>query len=167
MCTASQRAGSSVADPADDGKVRSRRRAKAASPCFPTLGLAQVSLTARPRARSVLLCVPMRRASRPWRSLTSGCTLCVAGGYQTLPLKLLSMAATWQRLAAAWRRAGARGARRGAIVVGACTGAGPCSRSGRLWIVEPAALGCLAGPPGQTTELGDLWSPCESSRVCV
>ena len=119
-------------------------------------------------ARTVCCSACSRHGSRPWRSLTSGCTLCVAGGYQKLPLKLLSMAATWQRLAAAWRRAGARGARRGAIVVGACTGAGPhSSRSGRLWIVEPAALGCLAGPPGHTTELGDLWSPCESSRVSV
>ena len=108
-----------------------------------------------------------RRGSHPWRSLTSGCTLCVAGGYQTLPLKLLSMAAGWQRLAAAWRRAGACGARRGVIAVGACAGAGPRSRSGRPWIVEPAALGCLAGPPGPTSELRDLWSPCESSRVCM
>ena len=54
----SKRACSSVADPTDDGKVRARRRAGAAAPCFPRLGLAQVSLTARPRARSVLLCVP-------------------------------------------------------------------------------------------------------------
>ena len=54
-----------------------------------------------------------------------------------------------------------------AIVVGACTGAGPRSRSGRLWIVEPAALGCLAGPPGPTAELGGLWGFCGSSRVRV
>ena len=60
---ASRRAGSSVADPADDGKVRARRRAGAASPCFPTLGLAQVSLPARPRPHSVLLCV-----LTPWLS---------------------------------------------------------------------------------------------------
>ena len=55
---ASRRAGSSVAErAAEDGKVRARTRSGAAAPCFPTLGLAQVSLPARPRSRSVLLCV--------------------------------------------------------------------------------------------------------------
>ena len=56
--TASQRAGSSVAEQANDGKVRARRRSGAAALCFPTLWLAQVSLPARPRSRRVLLCVP-------------------------------------------------------------------------------------------------------------
>ena len=60
---ASWRAGSSVAEQADDGKVRARRRAGAAAPCFPPLGLAQVNLTARPRSHRVLLCVPT-----PWLS---------------------------------------------------------------------------------------------------
>ena len=46
-------------------------------------------------------------------------------------------------------------------------GAGPRSRSGRPWIVEPAALGCLPGPPGPTAELGGLWGFCGSSRVRV
>ena len=55
---ASRRAGSSVAERAADGKVRARTRSGAAAPCFPTLGLAQVSLPARPRSRRVLLCVP-------------------------------------------------------------------------------------------------------------
>ena len=55
---ARRRAGSSVAERAADGKVRARTRSGAAAPCFPTLGLAQVSLPARPRSRSVLLCVP-------------------------------------------------------------------------------------------------------------
>ena len=60
---ASRRAGSSVAERAADGKVRARTRAGAAAPCFPTLWLAQVSLPARPRPHSVLLCV-----LTPWLS---------------------------------------------------------------------------------------------------
>ena len=60
---ASRRAGSSVAERAADGKVRARTRAGAAAPCFQTLWLAQVSLPARPRPHSVLLCV-----LTPWLS---------------------------------------------------------------------------------------------------
>ena len=60
---AKRRDGSPTRRIADDGKVRARRRAGAASPCFPTLGLAQVSLPARPRPHSVLLCV-----LTPWLS---------------------------------------------------------------------------------------------------
>ena len=60
---ASRRACRSVAERAADGKVRARTRAGAAAPCFPTLWLAQVSLPARPRPHSVLLCV-----LTPWLS---------------------------------------------------------------------------------------------------
>ena len=41
----------------------------------------------------------------------------MAGGYLTLPWKLLSMAVQWQRAAAAWRRTVARGVKRDATAV--------------------------------------------------
>ena len=71
-----------------------------------------------------------------------------------MPWNLLSMGAQRQRAAAAWRRAGARGADRGATAVCAVSGRrGPHSTSGRLGVVESAALRRLAGPPGLTVEL--------------
>ena len=58
-----------------------------------------------------VLLLPLACASRPQRSLTSGCTPWVAGGYLELPRNLLSMDLERQCPAAAWRRAGARAAR--------------------------------------------------------
>ena len=88
--------------------------------------------------------------------------------YETLLLKLLSIAASQKRMAAAGRRELQLAAP--ALCHCACVHRWPeraSSRSGRPWIVEPAALGCLAGPPGHTAELRDLWIPCESCRVCM
>ena len=82
--------------------------------------------------------------------------------------KLLSIAVKQQRLAAAWRRELQLAAP--ALCHCACVHRWPeraSSRSGRRCIVDPAALGCLAGPPGHTAELRDLWSPCESPLECV
>ena len=67
-------------------------------------------LQAVPSTTQVLL-MPLACASRPQRSLTSGCTPWVAGGYLELPRNLLSMDLERQCPAAAWRRAGARAAR--------------------------------------------------------
>ena len=92
----------------------------------------------------------------PWGSLTSGCTLWVAGGYLTLPWSLHSMAAQRQRGAAAWRRAGARAVVHGATAVCPVARRRLHSRSGRPWSVEPAASRWLAGPPGRTIELRGL-----------
>ena len=82
--------------------------------------------------------------------------------------KLLSIAVKQQRLAAAWWRELQLAAP--TLVPPRCVHRCPeraSSRSGRPWIVEPAALGCLAGPPRHTAELRDLWIPCESCRVCM
>ena len=58
LCTVSRRSCSSVAKRAADGKVRAPAMAGAAALRLPMLKLTQVSLLARPRPRSVLLCVP-------------------------------------------------------------------------------------------------------------
>ena len=121
--------------------------------CLSVLKLAQVSLPARPRPRSMLLCMPAPCLSSTAQPRTTDCTPWVAGGYRTLPWNLLSMAAQRQRQAAAWRRAGARGADRGATAVCTSGRRGPRSTSGRLLVVESAALRRLAGPPGLTVEL--------------
>ena len=55
---ASRPAWSSVAERADDVKVRALTRPGTAAPCLTTLRLAQVSSIAHPRPRRVLLCVP-------------------------------------------------------------------------------------------------------------
>ena len=57
LCTASRRSCSSVAEQADDGELRARTQPGTAAPCWATAKLTCVSLPARPRARSVLLCV--------------------------------------------------------------------------------------------------------------
>ena len=54
----SRRRCSSVAEQADGGELRARTKAGAAAPCWATAKLTWVSLPARPRPRSVLLCVP-------------------------------------------------------------------------------------------------------------
>ena len=59
LCTVSRRSCSSVAKRAADGKVRAPAMAGAAALRLPMLKLTQVSLLARPRPRSVLLCVPV------------------------------------------------------------------------------------------------------------
>ena len=165
---ASKRACSSVADPTDYGKVRARRRAGAAAPCFPTLGLAQVSLPARPRPHSVLLCVLM-----PWLSSMAQPDLRL----HTVCDRRLSEAAVEDGFDSC--RKAARDSSMGMLgrsrrrpwchhgVAAPVPGAGPRSRPGRPRIVEPAALGYLAGPPGHTIELGRLWNPFEFSRVCM
>ena len=58
LCTRSRRSCSSVAKRAADGKVRAPAMAGAAALRLPMLKLTQVSLIARPRPRSVVLCVP-------------------------------------------------------------------------------------------------------------
>ena len=60
---ASRRRCSSVGERAADGWLRALTMVGAAAPCLPSLRLAQVRLPARPRARSVLLCV-----LAPWLS---------------------------------------------------------------------------------------------------
>ena len=62
-CTASRRGCSSIAKRADDGWLRARTMAGAAAPCRATAKLTWVSLPARPRPHSVLLCV-----LTPWLS---------------------------------------------------------------------------------------------------
>ena len=63
------------------------------------------------RSTTQVLLMPLASASRPQRSLTSGCTPWVAGGHLELPRTLLSVDLERQCPAAAWRRAGARAAR--------------------------------------------------------
>ena len=125
--------------------------AGAAAACLPTLRLTQVSLIARPRPRSVLLCV-----LAPYLSSTAQPDLrlhSVRG--RRLPDATLEatfdgcpMAA---RAAAAWRRTVARGVNRDATAVGACVPGqghirGPDrSRSSILlpcaaWLVHPDPL---------------------------
>ena len=168
--TARRQGCSSVIEHAADRYMRARTRAEAVALCWTTLKLAQVSLPARTCPHTVLLCrlAPKRSSTaQPDLRLHHVCG------------RRLSKAA----VKAAFN--GCRKAARGSSV--ATQGSsrrrpwchcdvpplagealrGPCSRSGRPWVVESGALGCLAGPPGHTTELGGLWSPCESSRVCM
>ena len=62
--------------------------------------------SSQPRRRD--RCYTHPCASRPQRSLTTGCTPCVAGGCLARRWKLLSMAVKWQRAATSWKQAGAR-----------------------------------------------------------
>ena len=167
---ARRRGCSSVAEQADGGELCARTKAGAAAPCWATAKLTWVSLPARPRPRSVLLCVPtlcLSSMAQPDLRLHPVRGRRLSEANQKLPWKVLSIAAERQRAAAAWGRRGARGADRGATAVCAAGRRGPCWRSGRPWVVESGALRGLAGPPRHTTELRGLWSPCESSRVCM
>ena len=160
---------SSVAEQADGGELRARTKAGAAAPCWATAKLTWVSLPARPRPRSVLLCVPT-----PWLSSMAQPDL------RLHPVR-------GRRLSEAARAADFDGCRRAAqgssmgtqgselaaptVVPPRCVplagegfAGGP---DGPPWVVESGALRGLAGPPRHTTELGGLWSPCESSRVCM
>ena len=123
-------------------------------------------LQSAPSTRQVLH-PPPACASCPQRSLTTGCTPCVAGGCLERQWKLLSMAAKRQHAAVSWQQAGAR-----AVHPAATAGlrrwlGGPRSRLGRQQLGEPADPSRLAGPPGPTAEPGGLWSPSASSRVRV
>ena len=125
-----------------------------------------MALQVAPSTRQVVH-PPPARASCPQRSLTTGCTPCVAGGCLERQWKLLSMAAKRQHAAVSWQQAGAC-----AINPAATAGLrrwleGPCPRLGRQQVVEPAGPSCLAGPPGPTAEPGGLWSPWIRSRVRV
>ena len=115
-------------------------------------------LQSAPSTRQVLH-PPPACASCPQRSLTIGCTPCVAGGCLARRWKLLSTAVKWRRAATSWQQAGAR-----AVHPAATAGLrrwleGPCPRLGRQQVVEPADPSCLTGPPGPTVEPGGLWSP--------
>ena len=148
------------------GRCGARRRRQWLRSFGTIAAVLAMPLQAVPSTTQVLL-MPLTCASRPQRSLTSGCTPWVAGGYLELPRNLLSMDLERQCPAAAWWRAGARAAHHGGASVCADARRGPRTRSGRRWVVEPADHRCLAGPPGPTAELGGLWSPWLSSRVGV
>ena len=125
-----------------------------------------MALQVAPTTRQVVH-PPPARASCPQRSLTTGCTPCVAGGCPERQWKLLSMAAKRQHAAVSWQQAGAR-----AINPAATAGlrrwlGGPRPRLGRQQVGEPAYPSRLAGPPGPTAEPGGLWSLWVSSRVRV
>ena len=118
---ASRPAWSSVAERADDVKVRALTRPGMAAPCLKTLRLAQVSSIAHPRPRRVLLCVPAPCLSS-WRSLTPDCTPWVAGAYLTLPWDLFSYGC--QAAACGGSMAERRSSRRPPVVLHrGCTGA--------------------------------------------
>ena len=148
------------------GRFAARRRPERLESFGTILAVLAVPLQVVWSATQVLL-VPLACASRPQRSLTSGCTPWVAGGCLAQPGKLLSMAVRRERAAASWRQAGARAVRHGGASWAHRWLGGPRPRLGRQQVVEPADRSCLAGPPGPTAEPGGLWSPWVRSRVRV
>ena len=98
------------------GRFAARRRPERQESFGTILAVLAVPLQVVWSATQVLL-LPLASASRPQRSLTSGCTPWVAGGHLELPRNLLLMDLKRQCPAAAWRRAGARAARHVHVVV--------------------------------------------------
>ena len=92
------------------GRFAARRRPERLESFGTILAVLAVPLQVVWSTIQVLL-LPLASASRPQRSLTSGCTPWVAGDYLELPGNVLSMGLKRQCPAAAWRRAGARAAR--------------------------------------------------------
>ena len=122
-------------------------------------------------ARTLSCCACSHGGPQPRGSLTPGCTPWLAGGYPTLPWKLLIMAAKRQA-ASAWRRAGAPAVRHGASDRGRgsvrCAGGG-CEAEGLVGevrtTVNPATgrRSCCpvpSPPPGRSAQTG-------RSELCV